>query len=64
MASVGLPDGVAVSAPGRSGRPGTRQRPDTASTSAPGGPGAGEARGWTGTWRAIWLDWPPLGVPA
>ena len=21
------------------------------------------AREWTGTWRAKWLDWPPLGVP-
>jgi Protein-tyrosine phosphatase len=62
MASVGLPDGVLVNA--RSfGSPRTRQQPEYGVYLCAPRARRRRAREWTGTWRATWLDWPPLGVP-
>ncbi len=62
MASVGLPDGVMVTA--RSfGSPRTRLPPDYGVYLCARRARRRHARAWTGTWRARWLDWPPLGVP-
>ena len=62
MASVGLPDGVLVTA--RSfGSPRTRLPPDYGVYLCARRARRRHARAWTGTWRARWLDWPPLGVP-
>jgi hypothetical protein len=62
MAEVGLPGDVVVHA--RSLRaPRTRERPDFGVYLC-GRRGRGRAtRGWTGTWRMVWLDWPAFGVP-
>jgi len=63
MASVGLPDGVLVTA--RSfGSPRTRLPPDYGVYLCARRARRRHARAWTGTWRARWLDWPPLGLPA
>ena len=62
MTSVGLPDGVVVNA--RSfGSPRPREQPDYGVYLCPRRARHRRARQWTGTWRAKWLDWPPLGVP-
>jgi protein-tyrosine phosphatase len=62
MASLGLPDGVLVNA--RSfGSPRPRQQPDYGVYLCARRARRRHARQWTGTWRATWLDWPPLGVP-
>jgi hypothetical protein len=62
MASVGLPDGVVVNA--RSlGSPRLREQPDYGVYLCARRARHRRARAWTGTWRATWLDWPPLGVP-
>jgi Protein-tyrosine phosphatase len=62
MASVGLPDGVFVNARSfRSTRP--RLPPDYGVYLCARRARRRHARAWTGTWRARWLDWPPLGVP-
>ena len=63
MASVALPDGVAVQA--RSlGAARQRQQPAFGVYLCGRRSRRRVARGWTGTWRTIWLDWPPLGLPA
>lgn len=63
MASVGLPDGVVVQARALTG-PRQRRQP-TFGVYLCGRRSRGRvARTWTGTWRAVWLDWPALGVPA
>jgi Protein-tyrosine phosphatase len=62
MTSVGLPDGVVVNA--RSfGSPRARAQPDYGVYLCGRRARHRRAREWTGTWRANWLDWPPLGVP-
>lgn len=62
MTSVGLPDGVVVNA--RSfGSPRLREQPDYGVYLCARRARHRRARDWTGTWRAKWLDWPPLGVP-
>jgi protein-tyrosine phosphatase len=62
MASVGLPDGVLVNA--RSfGSPRPREQPEFGLYLCARRARRRRARQWTGTWRATWLDWPPLGVP-
>jgi Protein-tyrosine phosphatase len=62
MTSVGLPDGVVVNA--RSfGSPRLRAQPDYGVYLCARRMRHRLARDWTGTWRAKWLDWPPLGVP-
>jgi Protein-tyrosine phosphatase len=62
MPSVGLPDGVSVFA--RSfGQSRPRDQPDYGVYLCARRARRRHARGWTGTWRARWLDWPPLGVP-
>ena len=62
MSSVGLPDGVLVNA--RSfGSPRPRERPDYGVYLCAQRARRRQTREWTGTWRATWLDWPPLGVP-
>jgi hypothetical protein len=62
MPSVGLPDGVVVFA--RSfGQIRPREQPDYGVYLCARRARRRHARGWTGTWRARWLDWPPLGVP-
>jgi Protein-tyrosine phosphatase len=63
MASVALPDGVAVQARALSGRR-QRQQPGFAVYLCGRRSRRRVAREWTGTWRAIWLDWPPLGLPS
>lgn len=62
MAEVGLPDDVVVHA--RSlGSARMREQPEFGVYLC--GPRARRraSHDWTGTWRATWLDWPPLGVP-
>jgi hypothetical protein len=62
MASVALPDDVVVNA--RSfGSPRPREQPDYGVYLCAQRMRLRRARDWTGTWRATWLDWPPLGVP-
>jgi hypothetical protein len=62
VSSVGLPDGVLVNA--RSfGSPRSREQPDYGVYLCARRARHRRAREWTGTWRATWLDWPPLGVP-
>jgi hypothetical protein len=63
MASVALPDGVAVQARALGGAR-QRQQPSFGVYLCGRRSRRRVARGWTGTWRAIWLDWPPLGLPA
>ncbi len=62
MASVALPDGVAVQARALGGAR-QRQQPTFGVYLCGRRSRRRVARGWTGTWRAIWLDWPPLGLP-
>ena len=59
MASVALPDGVAVQARAL-GAPRPRQPPAFGVYLCGRRSRRRVARGWTGTWRAVWLDWPPL----
>jgi Protein-tyrosine phosphatase len=62
MAPVSLPDDVVVIA--RSfGSPRAREQPEYGVYLCARRVRHRRARGWTGTWRASWLDWPPLGVP-
>jgi Protein-tyrosine phosphatase len=62
MAPVALPDDVEVNA--RSlGSPRAREQPDYGVYLCAQRVRHRRARDWTGTWRATWLDWPPLGVP-
>lgn len=62
MASVGLPDDIVVNARAL-GSPRSRQMPDYGVYLCGRRARHRRAREWTGTWRATWLDWPPLGVP-
>jgi hypothetical protein len=62
MTSVTLPDDVVVNA--RSfGSPRPREQPTYGVYLCARRARYRRARDWTGTWRATWLDWPPLGVP-
>ena len=63
MASVGLPDGVVVNARSLRGATAAATSPTYGVYLCARRARRRRARGWTGTWRATWLDWPPLGVP-
>jgi hypothetical protein len=62
MATVRLPDDVTVHARSLGERP-ARDRPEFGVYLCGRRARRRIARGWMGTWRSVWLDWPPLRVP-